>query len=114
MDQFVTEFSKNPQKWRALLNADQREKIQTFVDNIADVTPKTDRLALEARIIARRHPHVTVVNEEDLNNNRVVLVEKTPPLRRDSLYEEIYSDEAKYESDESEDDYIPKAESESE
>lgn len=65
MDQFVKAFTKNPQKWRSRLTADQLEKIQTFVNNIADVTPKTDKLALEARIIARRHPHIAVVNDDE-------------------------------------------------
>lgn len=71
MDQFVIEFKKNPQKWRTLLTADQREKIQKFVNNIADVTPKTDRLALEARIIARRHPHIAVVKDDDEEDEAV-------------------------------------------
>ncbi len=65
MDEFVTEFSKNPHKWRSRLTEDQQEKIKTFVNNIADVTPKTDKLALEARIIARRHPHIAVVQDEE-------------------------------------------------
>lgn len=168
MDQFVTEFSRNPPKWRALLTPEQREKIQTFVNNIADVTPKTDKLALEARIIARRHPHIAVVKDDEDDDSdgespvvisaikgnvksrakkavpvaqeseseeepiEVVPVKKTAILTKtpakksaskaqhDSEGEEIYSDEANYESDESEEvveknnDYIPKADSESE
>lgn len=157
MDQFVKAFTKNPQKWRSLLTADQQEKIQTFVNNIADVTPKTDKLALEARIIARRHPHIAVVKDDEECNSdgespvvisaikgkvksrakkavpvaqeseseeepvEVIPVKKSASkVQHDSEGEEIYSDEAHYESDESEEvveknnDYIPKADSESE
>ena len=97
MDQFVVEFTKNPDKYRSLLSEDDRKKISKSVQTTVDMAPRTDKIALEAKIMFRRFPNIAVVAEVkklDEPEKEVPVVKKEIPKEKKTiLRSKLSSDE---------------------